>query len=191
MFREILTFTLFLSFDLIYLFNHSYMTINAENQSSINPELMECLEWDHGFCVKMLNYPNLDQIEDELINEYPQLISTIDDDLIDDEIEPRADIHSEFLCKSHKRIIYPLIQKTETGWLYIVNNERLRQGVLVEECDLQDSQCNSNSPKTSCKQFYIYRKLVAMTLKGEKLASDFQIPSCCKCLVEYSLMTND
>uniref|UniRef100_A0A1B0BML9 Spaetzle domain-containing protein n=1 Tax=Glossina palpalis gambiensis TaxID=67801 RepID=A0A1B0BML9_9MUSC len=108
--------------------------LNAKNVT--HKDSIECLEWDHGFCIEMANYPNLDNIEEALIKEYPQLIMDTDDHyFIDDETELRGIVYMEPLCRSSKKIIYPQMQNTDIGWLIIVNNEKLKQGLLIEVCE--------------------------------------------------------
>ncbi|KAL9894264.1 protein spaetzle-like [Glossina fuscipes] len=177
MFTKVVIFILFISKDMI-------LWLNAKNVT--HKDSIECLEWDHGFCIEMANYPNLDNIEEALIKEYPQLIMDTDDHyFIDDETELRGIVYMEPLCRSSKKIIYPQMQNTDIGWLIIVNNEKLKQGLLIEVCDDMDAPCSSikrgSTKKPICKQVYIHSRLVAMTTTGETLTHEFQIPSCCKC----------
>lgn len=106
-------------------------------------------------------------------------------------LDLRFDADEQGLCSSRKRLIHPKRGMTSNGtWLTIVNNDddRYRQGILVEECDQQYLPCqySQNFPlsvESKCKQSFTYRSLLAITFDGRPVMEHFQFPSCCKCVV--------
>ncbi|XP_059469394.1 neurotrophin 1-like [Neocloeon triangulifer] len=91
------------------------------------------------------------------------------------------------LCPSQEHVAYPkTAQNKDDKWLYIINQEDFVQGIRVEKCINKETRCllSENLPNgyvTTCKQKYIYRKLVSLNDEGRALTDSFKIPSCCAC----------
>lgn len=101
-----------------------------------------------------------------------------------DRIEPGD---GERLCIAKDTTVYPQIAKNKDNeWLFIVNQDKYAQGIIVEQCVNPGQECifASSFPagyRTECKQQHIYRKLLAVN--ETKLVTDsFLLPSCCSCL---------
>uniref|UniRef100_A0A1B0BMK7 Spaetzle domain-containing protein n=1 Tax=Glossina palpalis gambiensis TaxID=67801 RepID=A0A1B0BMK7_9MUSC len=185
----------------LVLFNTSYVTVfpNKEairiQEETVDP--FECLEWEQQFCTKVSNYPKLDKFVKLFESKYPQLKMFTDKNHVEDEIEKRMLPYKEAICNSRYKIIYPEAMHTNDGWLFIVNNEQYKQDLRIEECEPEDEQCYyeaSNLPKgfnAVCKQHFIEKVLVAMTMYGDVITHHAQIPSCCKCIIEEDFSKTD
>ncbi|KAL3276965.1 hypothetical protein HHI36_012330 [Cryptolaemus montrouzieri] len=94
-----------------------------------------------------------------------------------------------FLCPSVERTIFPKIGKNKNNkWKYIINQEEdgYIQGVRVETCRRKNVPCDliGELPLgyiTSCKQKYIYRRLLSVSDLGAPTPDTFQLPSACCC----------
>ncbi|KAG5883234.1 hypothetical protein JTB14_026455 [Gonioctena quinquepunctata] len=95
-----------------------------------------------------------------------------------------------FFCSSFIRTIYPQIGKNKDNkWKYIVNmkeEDGIVQGLLVETCRSPNTPCEivEELPlgyTTSCKQKYIYRRLLAWDGSGSIYPDNFKIPTACCC----------
>ncbi|KAL1121941.1 hypothetical protein AAG570_003349 [Ranatra chinensis] len=99
-----------------------------------------------------------------------------------------------------EKLVFPKSAKNkEDVWMFIVNQDQYQQGVRIEICVKASQggtgeQCSFTESfplgyQTSCKQKYIYRKLLAVDRKsGETVADTFQLPSCCSCTVKQNLI---
>ncbi|KAK3914915.1 Protein spaetzle [Frankliniella fusca] len=91
------------------------------------------------------------------------------------------------LCPYQEQVVYPKVAKNkEDKWRYIVNQDNYVQGVRVEYCSDDTKSCElaDNFPygyKTTCRQKYIFRKLVALHPEGNTQTDMFKLPSCCSC----------
>ncbi|KAK9506295.1 hypothetical protein O3M35_008255 [Rhynocoris fuscipes] len=147
------------------------------------------------FCETVEDYPST-YLENALQDAGNQFRIMFGDDLLgDSSISHRIDIKDEFtLCPSIENVVYPQIAKNkENEWLFIVNQGQYRQGVRVETCKSPDNSesCAFTEAfplgyKTTCRQKYIYRRLIALNADGKTITDTFQLPSCCACIV-----TND
>nr|XP_023017493.1 protein spaetzle-like [Leptinotarsa decemlineata] len=97
---------------------------------------------------------------------------------------------SRYFCASIVSTIYPQIGKNKNNkWKFIINQKEedgLVQGVLVETCRKPDKPCDilvdlPAGYTTSCKQKYIYRRLLALDGSGSVYPDSFQIPTACCC----------
>ncbi|KAL9894019.1 spaetzle domain-containing protein isoform 2-T4 [Glossina fuscipes fuscipes] len=170
----------------------SFPTDEPNKKSRFSVDVTECLEQGKTFCTKIRNYPKLGHLENILKREFPnvELFFGVDKD-VPDNITQRMNVPFEdSLCKSHEKIIYPEAAESESSnWSYIVNNPNFKQGIRIEECENEGSQCNSmlSLPKdyyATCKQNFIFRSLVALTPDGKLISDHFKMPSCCKCVVK-------
>lgn len=143
------------------------------------------------FCVHATDYP------EELVNrairrndglrllQSVDLVSEIGDRLEFDELNDSP------FCGSYVRLIYPRSAETmDRRWLYVVNQDNLRQGVRIEMCAKEGSVCGDlddylpGGYKAFCKQKYIYRELVAVD-NGVVKKNTFRFPSSCCCHREF------
>ncbi|CRK88031.1 CLUMA_CG001817, isoform A [Clunio marinus] len=137
------------------------------------------------YCLVDPNYPS-NFISSLNLEKYEHLFG---DDFIEN-FSVRFDADESGLCQSRKRLIHPKRGQTiQNTWLTIVNEDnKYRQGVLIEECLNQHLPCeySQNFPlgvESKCKQHYIYRSLLAINQDGKPVMEHFQFPSCCKCMV--------
>uniref|UniRef100_A0A1A9VAH2 Spaetzle domain-containing protein n=1 Tax=Glossina austeni TaxID=7395 RepID=A0A1A9VAH2_GLOAU len=182
----------------LVLFNTSYTTIFPKKESeseSIAVDAFECLEWEQQFCTNVSNYPKLDKFVKLFERKYPQLKMFTVKNHVEDEIEKRMLAYEETKCKSRYKIIYPEAMHTNYGWLFIVNNEQYKQELRLEECESEGDQCyHETLPKgfnTMCKQHFIEKGLVAMTMYGKVMTHSTEVPACCKCVIEEDFAKAD
>ncbi|XP_014604832.1 PREDICTED: uncharacterized protein LOC106787193 [Polistes canadensis] len=145
----------------------------------------------HGstFCERILDYP------EEIINNAIQQNSSIQFfatiDVIPD-VGKRIGVHNTPLCLSTEHVIYPRSAESKSKeWFVIVNQDNFKQGVRIETCSNENSQCNimDNLPEgynTICKQKYIYRQLAAVSKNGKIDVDMFRFPSNCCCHVKFT-----
>ncbi|XP_044756806.1 protein spaetzle-like isoform X2 [Coccinella septempunctata] len=94
-----------------------------------------------------------------------------------------------YLCPSVERTVFPKVGKNKNNkWKYIINQaeDGYIQGVRVETCRRRNAPCDiiSDLPLgyiTSCKQKYIYRRLLSVSDLGAPTPDTFQLPSACCC----------
>ncbi|XP_011157218.1 protein spaetzle isoform X2 [Solenopsis invicta] len=104
---------------------------------------------------------------------------------IEQRIGERMDESS--LCPSHEQVVYPQsAQNKDKQWLFIVNQDNLKQGIRIEVCLNDGQRCNlidgfAEGYKTTCKQKYIYRELAAVGSDGKIFKDQFRFPSSCCC----------
>ncbi|XP_046822835.1 protein spaetzle isoform X2 [Vespa crabro] len=141
------------------------------------------------FCEKVFEYP------EEIINaaiqrnnsiKYLATVDTIPD------IVQRVDTTDDApLCLSSEQVIYPKSAESKNKeWLFIVNQENFKQGIRIETCSNENSECNivnglAEGYKTTCKQKYIYRQLAAVSNNGKINPEMFRFPSSCCCHVKF------
>lgn len=143
------------------------------------------------FCTHPTNYP--EELVNRAIRQNDSLklfqsvdpVSEVGDRLEFDELNDSP------FCGSYVRLIYPRSAETmDRRWLYIVNQDNLRQGVRIEMCANEDSVCGDlddylpGGYKAFCKQKYIYRELVAVD-DGVVKKDIFRFPSSCCCHREF------
>ncbi|CAB3365806.1 Hypothetical predicted protein [Cloeon dipterum] len=94
-----------------------------------------------------------------------------------------------------EHVAYPkLAQNKEDKWFFIINQPENVQGIRVEKC-IKEQPCTLSESlpigyKTSCRQKYIYRKLVSINENGRPLTDSFRIPSCCSCHFRLTSVAN-
>ncbi|KMQ91465.1 protein spaetzle [Lasius niger] len=86
-----------------------------------------------------------------------------------------------------EHLVYPqTAQNKEKQWLFVVNLDGLKQRIRVEVCMNDGQECNvikgfAENYKTSCKQKFIYRELLAVGSNGNIIKDQFRFPSSCCC----------
>ncbi|KAL2728621.1 protein spaetzle isoform X1 [Vespula squamosa] len=141
------------------------------------------------FCERVFEYP------EEIINAAIQqnnsikYLATVD--AIPDVVQ-RIDVTDDApLCVSTEQVIYPKSAETKNKeWLFVINQENFKQGVRIETCSNENSECNiingiAEGYKTTCKQKYIYRQLAAVSNNGKINPEMFRFPSSCCCHVKF------
>lgn len=143
------------------------------------------------FCMHPTNYP--EELVNRAIRQNDSLrlfqsvdpVSEVGDRLEFDELNDSP------FCGSYVRLIYPRSAETmDRRWLYIVNQDNLRQGVRIEVCVNHGSVCGDlddylpGGYRAFCKQKYIYRELVAVD-SGIVKKDTFRFPSSCCCYREF------
>ncbi|CAG9858919.1 unnamed protein product [Phyllotreta striolata] len=100
------------------------------------------------------------------------------------------DSSDTFMCKSRVATVFPKVGRNiKNDWRIIVNqgnSGEYVQGVVVETCVGQGSKCDVindlvDDMVTSCKQKYIYRRLLSLNDKGQIVQDSFKLPSACCC----------
>ncbi|XP_015594999.1 neurotrophin 1 isoform X2 [Cephus cinctus] len=113
---------------------------------------------------------------DEVVN----IIQRIDD----------SPLEETQLCVSTEQVIIPKsAENRDKQWRYIVNHGNVTQGVRIErnegsECKILES--SPNGYKTSCKQKYIYRQLMALMANGSVSPDVFRFPASCCCHAKFT-----
>lgn len=157
------------------------------HRSSQQPNLnIRCADgaWNGVFCSRIENYPE-DHIDQLLSRNYDE--NLFKSDAIFPEIGVRGAELESSLCSSKRALVHPQAGYTNDNILQvIVNDDKIKQGVFVEECVNMSSPCITdkisvaNGYKTECKQNFIYREMITPAVNGfEK--KQFRIPSCCSC----------
>ncbi|GAB1868546.1 Protein spaetzle [Camponotus japonicus] len=140
-----------------------------------------------AFCENVADYPR--QLVSAAIarNASLRFLESIDPMLV----EQRIDVSEVPLCQYSDQVVYPQsAQNKEKQWLFIVNQEDLKQGIRIEVCVNEGQECNmiqgfAEGYKTSCKQKYIYRELAAVGNNGNIIKDQFRFPSSCCCHVKF------
>ncbi|KAL6424062.1 hypothetical protein ACFW04_009749 [Cataglyphis niger] len=141
------------------------------------------------FCENVADYPR--QLVNAAISRNASLRFLESIDPMPD-IEQRIDTTDEVpLCRYSEQVVYPqTAQNKEKQWLFIVNQDNLKQGIRIEVCLNDGQECNmiqgfAEGYKTSCKQKYIYRELAAVGSNGNIIKDQFRFPSSCCCHVKF------
>ncbi|XP_050300154.1 protein spaetzle-like [Anthonomus grandis grandis] len=104
-----------------------------------------------------------------------------------------GDEDEKFVCRSVKQTIFPKMGETKNNkWKFIINQgddeEGFVQGVQVEicknpegECDIPGNPMLNPGYTLTCKQKYVYRRLLSIDNKGEPVQDSFKMPSACCC----------
>ncbi|XP_043672497.1 neurotrophin 1 [Vespula pensylvanica] len=141
------------------------------------------------FCERVFEYP------EEIINAAIQqnnsikYLATVD--AIPDVVQRIDATDDAPLCLSTEQVIYPKSAETKNKeWLFVINQENFKQGVRIETCSNENSECNiinglAEGYKTTCKQKYIYRQLAAVSNNGKINPEMFRFPSSCCCHVKF------
>lgn len=143
------------------------------------------------YCLEVDDYPE-SIIAQHLSNDIFKYESFFGDDQMISEITQRINEDPDGeLCTVEKHIIYPKKGVTiNDDWKFIIQTADGKQGVLVEKCGEQ-RQCSHgaafapNGFTAVCKQHYVYRRMLSAGPNGDAFTVDyFQMPSCCKCVLQ-------
>ncbi|XP_011695318.1 PREDICTED: protein spaetzle-like [Wasmannia auropunctata] len=141
------------------------------------------------FCENVADYPK--QLVNAAIarNVSLRFLDNVDPSIIGQRIDGAPE--ELMLCQVENQVVYPQqAQNKEKQWLFIVNQEDLRQGIRIEVCLNKGQACNvvdgfAEGYKTFCKQKYIYRELAAVATDGNIVKDHFRFPSSCCCHVRF------
>lgn len=146
------------------------------------------------FCENVTNYPT--QLVNAAIarNSSLRFLENVDEILSDPipDIEHRIKPADEQLCDYVEHLVYPqTAQNKEKQWLFVVNLDGLKQRIRVEICLNDGQECNvikgfAENYKTTCKQKFIYRELLAVGSNGNIVKDQFRFPSSCCCHIKYT-----
>lgn len=158
-----------------------------------NPSAVHCGS-NQTFCEQVQDYPlaAIEAIIDKQSHRYSGLFDT---ELPPIDLGTRFDgnIDEQPMCNVMSKYIWPKSgQLQDDSWAFIVNSDKYKQSVLVEECMPRTdgkSDCNfaknfASNTRTECRQMFMYQRLLAMK-EGDKepVQMHFKFPSCCQCYV--------
>lgn len=143
------------------------------------------------FCETVPNYP--ESLLNDVIraNESIKYLGVIDE--VPDVIQ-RIDVADDdvLLCLSNEQIVYPkTAENKQKEWLFIANQKDIKQGVRIETCVNENSECNvvtglAEGYVMTCKQKYIYRQLIAIRENNTLAPEMFRFPSSCCCHAKFT-----
>ena len=91
-----------------------------------------------SFCTRLRNYPEQSHLEEIIKTKFNNLEPLFgEDSLMPQDIYNRYGNESpeKFLCGSRTRVIYPeSALNKDYEWMFVINTEKYRQGVRIEEC---------------------------------------------------------
>uniref|UniRef100_T1PIU1 Spaetzle domain-containing protein n=1 Tax=Musca domestica TaxID=7370 RepID=T1PIU1_MUSDO len=154
----------------------------------------DCVEGKATFCTDVRNYPPETVVEEILKKNFINLNIFFGEDTISpDDFSQRMnnEPNVESLCESRTTLITPQAGwNIESNWTLIVNTDKYKQAIQIEECINEGSVCGPKQKidpppgyNITCKQSYIYRSLVSIA-DGKVLPNSFKFPSCCKCVMK-------
>lgn len=171
--------------------NYSQRQVSsAFKKSTISKQSNEphCATKGKTFCEDFENYPQ--EFIDKMLVEKNVSRLGFGKDIIQNPLEARRFTGEFEMCSSEIRIVFPKIGKTGNDeWKLIINQDNLEggyvQGVTIEICKKEGEQCALSSKlpfyyKTTCKQKYVYRRLISVT-DGSPIEEMFLLPSACSC----------
>ncbi|KAG5347640.1 SPZ protein, partial [Acromyrmex charruanus] len=149
------------------------------------------------FCENVADYPRQlvnAAIQRNVSLRFLESVDTVDSISDVGDVEQRIDTVSResMLCPIREQVVYPqTAQNKENQWLFIVNQDDLKQGIRIEVCLNEGQKCDmvegfAEGYKTSCKQKYIYRELAAVGSDGNIFKDQFRFPSSCCCHVKFT-----
>ncbi|GJQ81636.1 spz [Trypoxylus dichotomus] len=148
-----------------------------------------CARNDQTFCENIDTYPYA-KVQSFLQRDAtPRDLFGVDE--APDEFVNRDSLEVErFMCETRQKLVFPKVGKTrDKTWKYIVNqnsSEGYIQGVLVRLCSSANGPCDFADYlplgyTTTCKQIYVYRRLLSLDKKGITYNDYFELPSGCCC----------
>merc|ERR1712232_1350690 len=95
-------------------------------------------------------------------------------------------------CDHRKGTVYPKKAKNIEGqFVFIVNDEKYRQSVEIEQCISEGDPCQNDSdaplPSTVCRQKYATYRMYVINQEGRQVYDSFSLPSACLCHHKSSL----
>ncbi|XP_078039387.1 protein spaetzle isoform X2 [Augochlora pura] len=144
------------------------------------------------YCEKVNNYP--EHIVTEAIQRNGSLryLASVDEmPAIEQRFNENDDVP---LCVTTEQVIYPqTAENKDNQWKYIANQDNFKQGVRIEKCSKENTNCNviaTDGPglgyKATCKQKYVYRQLAAVLSDGTVVPDTFKFPSSCCCHLAFT-----
>lgn len=157
-----------------------------DHRKSYTVSANDCVDKGTSFCTEVRNYPNLKHFENIINRDFPfvrQLLSQ--DDALPQDIRERMNISpsEESLCRSHEKVIYPKAGETTTAnWSYILNNERFKQGVRIEECEYEQQNIyiyiqNNNTNIIIINIFFRFFLFFFCRADGSSCSSSISLPN--------------
>lgn len=143
------------------------------------------------FCSVADNYPAA--YVDEVLkkNESLKYLSVVDGMPEELALRSKLNLRDSPLCDTYEEVVYPTVAvNKDNEWMFVVNNQNLQQGVRIERCVQEDVDCNlidsfATGYKTTCKQKYIYRQLIAVSQGGHIVPMYFKFPASCCCHLKF------
>ncbi|XP_076281459.1 uncharacterized protein LOC143209553 [Lasioglossum baleicum] len=142
------------------------------------------------YCETVASYPEQTVNEALKRNESLKYLAVVDE--VSDIVQ-RFDTGDDVpLCVSTEQVIYvQAAMNKDNEWKYIANQENFKQGIRVEKCSNENAACSMvNAPgagyKTSCRQKYAYRQLVAVLPNDTLVLDTFKFPSSCCCHLAFT-----
>lgn len=143
------------------------------------------------FCETVDNYPERLVTEVIRANDSIKYLGIVDE--VPDVVQ-RFDVADDdvLLCVSNEQIVYPkTAENKQKEWLFIANQKDLKQGVRIETCVNENSECNvvtglAEGYVMTCKQKYIYRQLIAIHDNNTLAPEMFRFPSSCCCHAKFT-----
>lgn len=161
-----------------------------------NGENIICAERTAGqsYCTDVPNYLESSQLDKIDPQQFEQFSSYFKDDFMQPfNVTNRMNEEAEEnFCNSKSRIIYPKsVETKESKWVLVVQHERHRQGVLVEQCENEGSSCKYEDlmpigVSSKCKQHYVYRSLIVL-VNGVLVERMVKLPNYCECVLRFNL----
>ncbi|XP_050328590.1 protein spaetzle-like [Bactrocera neohumeralis] len=155
-----------------------------------------CAERTAGqsYCTEVPNYLASSQLDKIDPQQFEQFSSYFKDDFMQPlNVTNRMNEEAEEnFCNSKRRIIYPKsVETKESKWVLVVQHERHRQGVLVEQCENEGSSCKYEDlmpfgVSSKCKQHYVYRSLIVL-VNGVLVERMVKLPNYCECVLRFNL----
>ncbi|KAK7070482.1 hypothetical protein SK128_026157 [Halocaridina rubra] len=89
------------------------------------------------------------------------------------------------VCGAQEELIFPQRAKTpKNDWVFVVNQEDVKQALRVEKCTREGNACNigvpTNDVETVCRQKYVYRRMLILGSNNIQ-PEEVLMPSCCVC----------
>lgn len=117
------------------MFDYIYLETTERQENDYSKPI--CKEEVNFFCTKIENYPS-DRISSILDNLGVNIESYFGDDVISEtmtNISQRIDPGEETLCRSEEQLIHPEgLWGVDGNLEYIVNDQKYKQGVRIEQC---------------------------------------------------------
>ncbi|XP_076279967.1 uncharacterized protein LOC143208908 [Lasioglossum baleicum] len=143
------------------------------------------------YCEEVTHYPEHTVNEALKRNESLKYLAVVDEVSV---IVQRftAEDNDVPLCRSTEQVVYVQAAiNMDNEWKYIANQANFKQGIRIETCSNENAECSTvNGPgagyKTSCRQKFSYRQLVAVQPDDTLILDTFKFPSSCCCHLQFT-----
>ncbi|KAG7199322.1 hypothetical protein KM043_018171 [Ampulex compressa] len=142
------------------------------------------------FCESATHYPQ--DLVNQAIRRNDSLKFLAGVDIIYDLGQRMGESETDVLCAAQEQVVYPKsAENKQKEWHFVVNQDNFQQGIRIEKCLNENSDCEvidgiASGYKTSCKQKYIYRQLASITNDGDIAPDTFRFPSSCCCHAKFT-----